>query len=738
MTYEEFLRTKKTGFAGCGFEPKTINPELFEYQAAVVRWALMKGRAALFEDCGLGKTIQQLEWARQVSEYTSMPVMILAPLAVSQQTVREGAKFGYQVTLCETQADVKPGINITNYQKLDRFDATVFSGVVLDESSILKNFTGSTRTAIIESFSKTDFRLACTATPAPNDHMELGNHAEFLGVMTRVEMLSMYFCHDGGDTAQWRIKGHAKKDFWAWVCSWAVMVRKPSDIGFDDSGFDLPPLNYVEHLVKGNAESAGMLFGLDAATLDERRASRRFSIESRVAKAQELAASNNDQWLIWCDLNDESDAISAAIPDSVAVAGSDTDEHKSKSMEKFAAGEIRVLVTKPKICGFGMNFQSCHNIAFVGLSDSYEAMYQSVRRCYRFGQKHAVNVHVITSEGDGATLHNIKRKDKDATDMARAMIENMGDFNGLDIRKTERKMNDYKTNEVTGDGWTMYHGDCVEMTKRIPDDSIGYSIFSPPFASLYTYSNSDRDMGNCKNSEEFMKHFRFLIDELYRVTMPGRNLSFHCMLLPTSKVRDGVIGLHDFRGDLIRAFQDGGWVFHSEVVIWKDPVTAMQRTKALGLLHKQLKKDSCMSRQGIPDYLVTMRKPGVNPVPVSNTNESFPVGEWQEYASPVWMDINPSETLQGRSAREHDDERHICPLQLEVIRRGLRLWSRAGDRVLSPFAGIGSEGYESIKAGREFVGIELKQSYFEQACANLRIAANDAKEACLFTAGAAK
>jgi DNA modification methylase len=322
--------------------------------------------------------------------------------------------------------------------------------------------------------------------------------------------------------------------------------------------------------------------------------------------------------------------------------------------------------------------------------------------------------------------------------MARAMIENMGDFNGLDIRKTERKMNDYKTNEVTGDGWTMYHGDCVEMTKRIADDSIGYSIFSPPFASLYTYSNSDRDMGNCKNSEEFMKHFRFLIDELYRVTIPGRNLSFHCMLLPTSKVRDGVIGLHDFRGDLIRAFQDGGWVFHSEVVIWKDPVTAMQRTKALGLLHKQLKKDSCMSRQGIPDYLVTMRKPGINPVPVSNTNESFPVGEWQEYASPVWMDINPSETLQGRSAREHDDERHICPLQLEVIRRGLRLWSRPGDKVLSPFAGIGSEGYEAIKAGREFVGIELKQSYFEQACANLRIAANDAKDACLFTAGAAK
>lgn len=270
-----------------------------------------------------------------------------------------------------------------------------------------------------------------------------------------------------------------------------------------------------------------------------------------------------------------------------------------------------------------------------------------------------------------------------------------------------------------GENYAIYNGDCVELVRGLPDDSVHYSVFSPPFASLYTYSASPRDMGNCANHEEFFAHFAYLADELMRVTKPGRLVSMHCMLMPTSKSRDGFIGLTDFRGDLIRAMQRAGFVFHSEVVIWKDPVTAMQRTKALGLLHKQLKKDSCMSRQGVPDYVVTMRKLGDNPEPVSHTNETFPVQSWQKYASPVWMDIDPSDTLQYRSAREHDDERHICPLQLEVIRRCLRLWSNPGDNVLSPFAGIGSEGYVALQEGRRFVGCELKRSYYEQAARNL-------------------
>lgn len=288
--------------------------------------------------------------------------------------------------------------------------------------------------------------------------------------------------------------------------------------------------------------------------------------------------------------------------------------------------------------------------------------------------------------------------------------------------------------QAHGDNWALWQGDCADVIRGMPDESVHYTVFSPPFASLYTYSASPRDMGNCSGGEDFAEHFAFLVPELLRVTKPGRLLSFHCMLMPASKARDGYIGLKDFRGDLIRAFVDAGWIFHSEVAIWKDPVTAMQRTKALGLLHKQIRKDSCMSRQGIADYLVTMRKPGINPERVTNTNETFPVQEWQEYASPVWAlkgaethdgflrcgpDIAPNDTLQHRSARAERDERHICPLQLEVIRRALRLWSNPGDTVLSPFAGIGSEGYVSLEQGRKFVGIELKRSYYEQAARNL-------------------
>lgn len=293
--------------------------------------------------------------------------------------------------------------------------------------------------------------------------------------------------------------------------------------------------------------------------------------------------------------------------------------------------------------------------------------------------------------------------------------------------------------QVIGNDWAAYNGDCAEVLQGIPNESVHYSIFSPPFASLYTYSNSDRDMGNCKTHDEFYRHMHFLAPELLRVIKPGRLLSFHCMQLPTSKSRDGEIGLTDFRGLLIKIFQDAGWIYHSEVTIWKDPVTAMQRTKALGLLYKQLCKDSAMSRQGIPDYLVTMRKPGANPEPVSNGTgvkfsdyvgdngpskhqgaRKYAIDVWQRYASPVWMDINPSETLQKASAREENDERHICPLQLGVIRRGLDLWTNPGDVVLSPFMGIGSEGYVSLQSGRKFVGVELKRSYFDQAVRNLQ------------------
>ncbi len=734
MAYAKFLEKKQITHEAKGINVKLyeLNGMLYEFQADLVKWALGKGKSALFVDCGLGKTPMQLEWARVVNKTTDGNVLILAPLAVSMQTQREGEKFGIDVNIAHSQEFVKDGVNITNYEKLHKFDPDAFSGIVLDESSILKSFTGKIRNEIITSFNQCSFKLACTATPAPNDFMELGNHAEFLGVMSRTEMLSMFFVHDGGETSKWRLKGHAKEKFWEWLSSWAIVMKNPLDLGYNGHSFDLPDINVdIDYVPSGVTE--GYLIPMNVSTLQERRSSRKHSVDDKVKRiAQIINKDKENKHLVWCNYNDESTALKKALNDAVEVKGSDDNSHKESSLLGFANASVRTLVTKPSIAGFGMNWQKCHNVYFCGLSDSYEQYYQAIRRCWRFGQKEKVNVKIIVSDIDETVVDNVLRKEKDMETMQKSIIDHTKAEIKKELKKTKRSKATYKTEHSKGDDWQMYLGDCVESLKDIQDGSIHYSIFSPPFASLYTYSNSDRDMGNCKTRAEFYAHFQFLIKELDRVTMSGRNLSFHCMNLPTSKQSDGVIGLHDFRGELIKLFSDAGWIYHSEVCIWKDPVTAMQRTKALGLLHKQVKKDSCMSRQGVPDYLVTMRKAGENPEPVTHTNESYPVSVWQNVASPIWMDIKPNNTLQKQSARENNDERHICPLQLDVIERALALWSNENDLVLSPFAGIGSEGYQSLMMNRRFIGIELKESYYRCACNNLSQAEIKRNEGILF------
>lgn len=753
--YRKFLKAKALNVPTVGFQAHPFVAPLFPFQSDIVTLALMVGRFCVWADCGMGKTPMQLEWAHQVATETDGRVLILAPLAVSHQTVREAVKFHIPgVAFHSHEGETDARIVVTNYQKLQHFNPSQYIGVVLDESSIIKSMDGKTRTAILEAFAATPYRLACSATPAPNDYMELGNHSEFVGVMTREEMLAMFFTHDGGETSQWRLKGHAKDRFWEWVCSWAITVRKPSDMGYEDGAFVLPELRMHDHIVttpldqKPNEHGQFAMFQVDALTLGDQRAVQRASIPLRVEQAAALANRSKDQWLIWCHLNDESSELAAAIPGAVEVRGSDTDAHKESAMLRFQSGEIRVLVSKASICGFGMNFQNCHQVAFVGMSHSHESFYQAIRRCWRFGQTEPVDAHVIYDQAEGAVIQNLRRKEAESEEMAIRMVEIMKKNTLEHLQRVQRQVAPHVLRETSGEGWLAYLGDCVESIQHVEEASVHYSIFSPPFASLYTYSNSDRDMGNCKTSEEFSQHFAFLIKELARVLIPGRLVSFHCMNLPRSKQRDGVIGVWDFRGDLIRAFQAEGFVFHSEVCIWKDPVTAMQRTKAIGLLHKQIVKDSTMSRQGIPDYLVTMRKPGINDEPVSGKLEHFygtdapvmgadstrnSINIWQRYASPVWMDINPSDTLQFRTARENDDERHICPLQLDVIRRGVQLWSNPGDLVLSPFMGIGSEGHVSVELGRRFVGFELKPAYYDVAVKNLTHAASIAGVSTLFS-----
>lgn len=723
--YERFIASKTladdpSGFAFDG-DPDCGGIPLMEFQRAIVRWALRRGRAAVFANTGLGKTAMQVTWAQRVSEHTGLPVLIAAPLCVAKQTQSEASKFGVTVEYFRTQPDDMQGVYVTNYEMLDEFDPAMFGGVVLDESSILKNRDGKTRRKIIADWKVCPYRLSCTATPSPNDYMELGNQSEFLGIMGMDEMLAMFFTHDGGDTAKWRLKGHGRRKFWQWMSTWAVTIRLPSDLGFDDAGYILPALHTHEHLVP--SDYGDDMFTSIAQSLTERRAAKKETLEARCAKVAELVAAEPDEpWLIWCHTNDEADLLRRAIPDATEVRGSDSIERKESAINGFLDGRIRVLVTKPSIAGMGLNLQHCARMAFVGLDDSFEQMYQATRRCWRFGQQREVHSHIVTAESLGAIKSNIERKEQQMADMQASMVEHMREFMSKDVQSSSTEKADYRRDVARGESWEMHLGDCVHVTSELPTDHIDYTIFSPPFASLYTYSNSEYDMGNVTSDGEFSEQFRFLVDQLLRITKPGRLLSFHCMNLPSSKARDGVIGLKDFRGELIRMFVDAGWIYHSEVCIWKDPVTAMQRTKALGLLHKQIKKDSAMSRQGIPDFLVTMRKPGVNPDPVTHTNESFPVDKWQRYASPVWMDINPSRTLQYREGRDEDDERHICPLQLDVIERAIDLWTSPGDLVFSPFGGIGSEPATAVKMGRRGLAVELKPSYWDLACKNLEAA----------------
>ncbi len=738
--YDQFLESKRLVSLPAGFDPTIVNDNAFDFQRDIVRWACKRGSAAIWAGTGMGKTLMQLMWSDNVAAHTGGNVLILCPLAVAEQTASEAEKFG--IPGAEVRRDGSSfRITISNYQMLHKIKPEEFAGIVLDESSCIKHHEAKTRAAIMEFCAQIKFRLSCTATPAPNDYMELGTQAEFLGIMSRTEMLATFFTHDGGDTAIWRLKKHGVEKFWEWVASWAVLITKPSDLGYDDRAFLLPKLTHHEHVVEAEW-SSDYLFPVEAKTIDERRKARRDSIRERCNLAAGIANSSIDKFVVWCDLNDESEMLAGLIDGAVEIAGKHSDDQKVQRMQDFTSGRTRVLVTKPSIAGWGMNWQHCHKMIFVGLSDSFEAMYQATRRCWRFGQTNPVDVHIVTSALEGAVVRNIKRKEEQYEVMVEGMVKYMRAINDCEIHAASKQEQPDDRDLREGAGWKAYLGDSCEVLREIPDNSIHYSIYSPPFASLYTYTNSIRDLGNSRNRSEFFVHYRYIVQQLYRVLKPGRLLSFHCMNLPISKEREGYIGIDDFRGDLIRIHKDAGFILHSEVVIWKDPVTAMQRTKALGLLHKQILKDSCRSRQGIPDYLITMLKRGDNHEPVAgpfthyigdnpppNGGGTYSIDVWQRYASPVWMDINPSDTMQRDSARENDDERHICPLQLQVIERALDLWTNEGDVVLSPFMGIGSEGYVALRTGRRFIGCELKRSYWEQARRNLSIAAGSQQRA---------
>lgn len=447
VTYDKFVRDKLALRPPSGLMAGSFSlPEsLFPHQKALTSWALQRGRSAIFADTGLGKSRMELAWADAVRKYTNMPVLILAPLAVAAQTAQEGQQIGIDVTVCRAGSDVNDcGINVTNYDRLHLFNPDVFGGVVLDESSIIKHHDTKSFGLLTSAFRDTPFRLPATATPAPNDWTELGTHAEFLGICSRAEMLAEFFTHDGGDTSVWRLKGHAREQFWRWVVSWGALIRKPSDLGFDDGLYNLPPLNVHEHLVEVDAPLNGMLFAAEAQTLSERRDARRSSLAQRVAEcAEKVNAESHEPWVVWCDLNAESDALTAAIDGAIEIRGSDDVDTKERRLADFASGRARVLVSKPSICGWGLNWQHSARMAFVGVTDSYEAYYQAVRRCWRFGQKREVHVHIFASQFEGSVVTNLKRKEREAGLMAESLSAETRDAVMQEVTGSHRETNEY-------------------------------------------------------------------------------------------------------------------------------------------------------------------------------------------------------------------------------------------------------------------------------------------------------
>ena len=727
MNYRDFLSKKRASFDDVGFECE-VSGQLFDFQQHIVKKALKKGKYAIFADCGLGKTFMQLEWAQRVVNHTGESVLILCPLAVSGQTIQEGDRFGYHVSRNINDSKSMAGIYILNYEQLENIETEHFAGVVLDESSILKNFTGKYKRLIIDSFAKTKYKLACTATPSPNDLNEIGNHSEFLNVLDAQDMRAKWFVRDEGMN-NYRLKGHAKKDFYNWISSWATMITKPSDIGFNDSGYDLPCLNYIEHQVKTEGRENGRLFSEGIVNATNFNQELRLTKIDRLDKAIEIVNESTENFIIWVKQNEESDYLLKRIPDALEVRGDMPREIKEERLLGFAQNKFRVLITKSKIAQFGLNYQNCHNQIFASLDFSFEGLYQSIRRSYRFGQTQSVNIYIVTTDTMENVLASIKKKESQFKEMQTEMnkginAERYGLLENYDFRE-------FKNEKV----WLMKGDSAIEI-KRIPDNSVDLIVFSPPFSSLFTYSNYIHDMGNNESHEEFFEQYAFLLKDLYRILKPGRLMCCHTKDLGVYKNSSGYTGMYDFTGDHTRAVQAADFKLHSKVTIWTDPVLEMQRTKTQRLLYKQVTSDSSKTGIGMAEYITIFKKWDGNEeewTPVTNLNKSnFPLDTWQKWASPVWMDIKRTDVLNGKEGTEMGDEKHIAPLQLEVINRLVHLWSNEGETVFTPFLGIGSEAYVSVRNGRKAIGIELKDGYFDVAVKNVQSVMESQKQMQLF------
>ena len=753
MNYKDFLETKtnRVNRIGKQISDKDVNSMLFPFQRDIVKWAVNMGRCAVFADTGLGKTFIQLEWARLIGK----TVLIFAPLSVARQTIREAKKINCIVTYIKNQNEIKPGINITNYENIRGFESAEIDSIILDESSILKSIDGETRKKLIKYFSGVKYKLCCTATPAPNDYTELGNHAEFLGICSTAEMLSTYFVnankvtetitddgkvlrkkHSNKHGTEWRMRYHAQEDYFRWLSSWAMAIRKPSDLNYDDAKFNLPKLNMIPVIVDADYQPTDELFFTGLKGLKQRADVRGQTSFPKLDKIKELVNHSKEQWIIWCGLDKESQSAKKELIDSIEVKGSDSPEFKAKAFEDFQDKKIRVMITKSKIGGYGMNFQNCHNIIFFGLNDSWESFYQSVRRCYRFGQKKEVNVYVVISEMEVSIYENIKRKGEMSERMMNGLINQVKKYELDQLGKQEVKIDAvYNEYETKGNLFVAQRGDSCELLKKVSKESIDLSVYSPPFADLYTYSASSRDLGNSRNWDEFFEHYSFIIKELFRITKEGRLSCVHTSDIAAMQMKDGYIGVRDFPGAVIKAHEKEGWIFHGRAIVTKNPQAQAIRTHSKALLFVQLRRDASDSRPALLDHILIFKKPGQSKVTVNPVaNGEIDNEKWIDWAGGIWTGISESDTLQYTTARDQNDEKHICPLQLGTIERCIKLYSNPGETVLTPFGGIGSEAYQALKFGRKAHLIELKESYYKIAIENLKQIESEKEQTNLFSA----
>lgn len=729
------------------------DPHLFDYQRFITGLAFDRQRFAIFADCGLGKTAMALAWIRMVQQSVTGKILIVAPLSVVPQWLAEEAHFygvqtihdAHHESIREWALDpLAPRVAITNHDKFHEpidFEGTVHA-VVLDESSILKNGAGATRNGLVESFRDVPFKLALSATPAPNDREEYGNHATFLGyTRSNNEFLSMFFVNreDG-----WEIKPHGLEAFYRYLAGWSVYVRSPAAYGFNDNLREMPPVEFHTHDIEWTSEQE--IFAQNAPPTDEpmkrriylNKLSKGFTDDVSLVpttKTQYIAdLCRGKKSLVWVEYNHESDLIEKALKAAGlrvgVIAGSTDEDTRTDYVEALHEGRLDVIVSKPRILGFGLNLQFVTTQVWSGLTDSYEQFYQAVRRSHRYGAREKIDVHIVMTPHERNTYANILAKkgtfEEDSGRQEGAFVAHhagaVAGFLGKPF--TDRKDVEYENipHETSEETWRILRGDCVERLREIPPNSLDLAVFSPPFASLFTYSDNIADMGNCGDGQaEFALHYEFFLKGLYDALKPGHLVCCHVSQLSTLKYRDGFVGIRDFRGDVIRLFQKAGFQFFGEWAILKNPQMQAIKEKVRRLAFAQLNSDRRGSSPGFSDFILIMKKPGDAGVKLASddgpTND-----EWIEWAQGVWTGINESYTLNTSWAKSDDDVKHICPMNLEVIDRCVRMFSAPGDLVLDPFNGIGSTGVVSVARGRRYLGIELKPEYFLDAAKNIRAA----------------